>query len=222
MATAFFLPSCASTNLPTGAEAYDIIPAPSSQIRAADYKIGPLDVLKVTVFQEEDLSFEEVPVDASGNVLFPLIGQVSVMGKTSTELASDIADRLGRRYLVDPQVSIIVSQSASQKVTVEGAVEKPGVYPIEGQTTLLQALAMAQGPTEIARLNEVIIFRTKDDGVYAAQFDLKAIRRGEQPNPEITGRDIVVVGSSFAKALFKDVLQLSPALASVFIQLTRN
>jgi polysaccharide export outer membrane protein len=216
------LPACASTNLPSGAQAYEIIPAPSRQIQAADYKIGPLDVLKVTVFQEEDLSFEEVSVDASGNVLFPLIGQISVTGKTSTELASDIADRLEHRYLVDPQVSIIVAQSASQKVTVEGAVGKPGVYPIEGQTTLLQAMALAAGPTETANLNEVIIFRTNDDGVYAAQFDLREIRRGKQPNPEIMGRDIVVVGNSFAKALFRDVLQLSPVLASVFIQLTRK
>ncbi len=215
------LSACSTTDLPKGEQAYQIIPAPSQQIRADDYKIGPLDVLKVTVFQEEDLSFEEVPVDASGNVLFPLIGQVSVTGKTGTELAADIAARLESRYLVDPQVSIIVAQSASQKVTVEGAVKTPGVYPIEGQTTLLQAMALAQGPTETARLDEVIVFRTKEDGVYAAQFNLKDIRKGAQPNPEILGRDIVVVGNSFAKALFRDILQLSPALASVFIQVSR-
>ncbi|OAO05244.1 hypothetical protein A8B75_05540 [Sphingomonadales bacterium EhC05] len=219
---ALLLAGCSTTNLPVGERAYDIIPAPSQQNRAADYKIGPLDILKVTVFQEEDLSFDEIPVDASGNVLFPLIGQVTVTGRTSIELASDIAARLGDRYLVDPQVSIIVSQSASQKVTVEGAVERPGVYPIEGQTTLLQAMALAEGPTETARLNEVIVFRTKEDGVYAAQFNLKDIRKGIQPNPEILGRDIVVVGDSFAKALFRDLLQLSPALASVFVQISRN
>src|SRR3546814_3916383 len=79
-----------------------------------------------------DLSLEEVPVDASGNILFPLIGQVSVSGKTSTELSNAIAERLGERYLVDPQVSTIVSTSASQNVTVEGAVNKPGVFPLQG------------------------------------------------------------------------------------------
>lgn len=221
LSSVLFLAACSTTNLPSGPSAYEIIPAPSQQVQAADYKIGPLDVLKVTVFQEEDLSFDEIPVDASGNVLLPLIGQVSVTGKTSTELASDIADLLGLRYLVAPQVSIIVAQSASQKVTVEGAVEKPGVFAIEGQTTLLQAMALAQGPTETAKLSEVIVFRTKEDGVYAAQFDLTDIRRGDQPNPEILGRDIVVVGNSFAKGVFRDLLQLSPALASVFIQLSR-
>ena len=179
----FGLNGCSTTNLPKGQAAYDIVPAPSSVARAEEYRIGPLDVLKITVFQEEDLSLEEVPVDASGNILFPLIGRVDVTGKTSTELADDIAERLGTRYLVDPQVTVIVSRSASQKVTVEGAVTKPGVFEIEGPTTLLQAMALAEGPKQTARLSEVIVFRTKADGVYAAQFNLEDIRKGRQPNP---------------------------------------
>src|SRR3546814_5911312 len=89
-----------------------------------------------------------LPVDASGNILFPLSGQVSVSGKTSTELSNAIAERLGERYLVDPQVSTIVSTSASQNVTVEGAVNKPGVFPLQGPTTLLQAMALSEGPTQ--------------------------------------------------------------------------
>src|SRR3546814_12865246 len=94
-------------------QAYEIIPAPSNQTAPSEYRIGPLDVLKITVFQEPDLSLEEVPVDASGNILFPLIGQVSVSGKTSTELSNAIAQRLGERYLVDPQVSTIEIGRAS-------------------------------------------------------------------------------------------------------------
>ena len=219
LAAAVALSGCSTTNLPQGARAYETIPAPSSLASISEYRIGPLDVLKITVFQEEDLSLEEVPVDASGNILFPLIGQVSVAGKTSTELSNDIAQRLGERYLVDPQVSIIVSASASQNVTVEGAVAQPGVYPLQGPTTLLQAMAMARGPTQTARLNEVIVFRRKDDGVYAAQFNLADIRTGRAANPEIKGSDIVVVGNSFAKQLFRDFMQLSPLLATVFVRL---
>lgn len=211
----------ANSNLPSGAAAYQLMPAPSNDAPAADYRIGPLDVLKITVFQEEDLSLEEVPVDASGNILFPLVGQIQVSGKTSSELAIDIADKLGDRYLVDPQVSIIVSKSASQKVTVEGAVVKPGVFKIEGQTTLLQAVALAEGPRPTAKISEVIIFRRKGDEVYAARFDLGKIRVGAQQNPEILGNDIVVVGNSFAKALFRDFIQLSPLLATTFLQLNQ-
>jgi polysaccharide export outer membrane protein len=107
-------------------------------------------------------------------------------------------------------------------VTVEGAVNKPGIFPLQGPTTLLQAMALAQGPTQTAKLKEVIVFRRKEDGVYAAQFDLEAIRTGNAPNPEILGSDVVVVGNSFAKQLFRDLLQLSPVLASVFIRLTEN
>jgi len=218
LAVCIALTGCASTGLPIGDQAYDIIPAPSNQTAPAEYRIGPLDVLKITVFQEPDLSLEEVPVDASGNILFPLIGQVAVAGKTSTELSNAIAERLGERYLVDPQVSTIVSTSASQNVTVEGAVNKPGVFPLQGPTTLLQAMALAQGPTQTANLDEIIVFRRKDDGVYAAQFNLDDIRKGRAANPEILGSDIVVVGNSFAKQLFRDFMQLSPFLASVFVR----
>lgn len=222
LATGIALSGCASSGLPQGQQAYDLIPAPSSQATPAEYRIGPLDVLKITVFQEPDLSLDEVPVDASGNILFPLIGQVSVTGKTSTELSNLIAQRLGEQYLVDPQVSTIVSASATQNVTVEGAVNKPGVFPLQGPTTLLQAMAMAEGPTETAKLGEVIVFRRKDDGVYAAQFNLDDIRKGRASNPEILGSDIVVVGNSFAKQLFRDFMQLSPILATVFIRLDGN
>lgn len=216
---ASLLAGCKTTSMPSGVAAYDVIPAPSAITRPADYQIGPLDLLKISVFQEEDLSLDEVPVDASGSILFPLIGKVDVTGKTSTELAEDIARKLGERYLVEPQVTVIVSRSASQKVTVEGAVNFPGVFEIEGPTTLLQAMALARGPSQTAKLNEVIVFRRKEDGVYAARFNVSDIRKGLQPNPEILGNDIVVVGNSFAKSLFRDFLQISPFLATVFVRL---
>lgn len=210
--------ACSSTSLPRGGEAYAMFPPPSGESRPNEYKVGPLDVLKITVFQEPDLSLEEVPVDASGDVLLPLIGRVEAAGKTGTELSTDIANRLGERYLIDPQVSIIVSESASQNITVEGAVQKPGIFEIQGQSNLLQAMALAEGPTQTAKLGEVIVFRRKEDGLYAAQFNLSDIRTGKAENPEILAGDIVVVGNSFAKALFRDFLQLSPLLATVFVR----
>ncbi|MDM8011942.1 MAG: polysaccharide biosynthesis/export family protein [Parasphingorhabdus sp.] len=213
------LAGCSSVSVPKGPEAYQIVPAPSGDQRPAEYRIGPLDVLKITVFQEEDLSFEEVPVDASGNVLFPLIGKIEASGKTTSALSDDIANRLEERFLVDPQVSIIVSKSVSQVVTVEGSVKKPGVYPIQGATTLLQSMALAEGPTPTAQLSEIVVFRRINDKVFGAAFDLSKIRTGDQPNPEILGGDIVVVGHSFLKGAFRDFLQISPTLAAVFVQL---
>lgn len=217
------LGGCASgSQAPGGDAAYAIIPPATGDARPLDYQIGALDVLKITVFQEPDLSLEEVPVDASGNILYPLIGNVSAVGKTSSELARDIADRLEQRFLVNPQVSIIVKESATQNVTVEGQVTRPGVFPITGSTTLLQAMAFAQGPTRIAKLDDITVFRKKGSAIYAARFDLEEIRRNRAPNPQILGGDIVVVGFSPTKSAFRDALQLMPALAGVFVQIAQN
>lgn len=217
------LGGCASgSSAVAGNAAYDIIPAANDDARPLDYRIGPLDVLRVTVFQEPDLSLDGVPVDASGNILYPLIGNVAASGKTSSELSFDIAQRLEERFLVDPQVSIIVKESATQNVTVEGQVTKPGVFPITGSTTLLQAMAYAEGPTRIARLNDVTVFRRKGGQMFAASFDLQAIRGNMAPNPQILGGDIVVVGFSATKSAYRDALQLMPALAGVFVALTQN
>lgn len=209
------------SDLPKGTEAYQVIPAYEASKKLPDYKLGAFDVIKIVVFQEPDLSFDELPVDSTGNIYLPLIGQVSAIDKTSLELSREISQRLGSRYLVEPSVSVNVFKSASQKITVEGAVIKPGIFPIEGSSNLLQAMALASGPTETAKIDEVIVFRTIGGQIYGAQFDLDKIRKGSQPNPEILGSDTVVVGASFAKALFRDLLKLSPVLASVFIQLTR-
>lgn len=211
---ALMLVGCAvRPDLPAGAEAYASFPARTAQQTAADYRIGALDKISITVFQEPELSLAEVPVDASGNILLPLIGSVTAAGKTTGELSREIADRLDERFLVDPQVSVIVSSSVSQKVTVEGSVEEPGVYEMRGRTTLLEALAMAKGPSRVAALDHVAIFRVIDGQRMGGLFDLKAIRRGEAPDPEVLGNDTVVVGLSNVKAAWRDVIDVLPALA---------
>jgi len=158
-----------------------------------------------------------VPVDAGGNILFPLIGLVEANGKTSREVAAVITEKLAMRYLVDPQVLVNVTKSASQVVTVEGQVIEPGRFEIAGQMTLLTAIASAKGPTPIARLNEVIVFRNIDGQRYAARFDLPAIRSGRAEDPLIRGNDIVVVGASQSKAIFLDVLTALPDFGTIFI-----
>jgi len=188
---------------------------PAAELKQApeEYRIGPQDTINITVFQEPDLSLQNVLVDASGNVLLPLIGSVSAAGRTTAELSKEIAKRLDSRYLIDPQVSVIVSSAVSQKVTVEGAVASPGVYNVRGQTTLLEALAMAKGPTQVADLDEVVIFRTVSGQRMAARFDLRDIRRGAVPDPQVLGNDTVVVGSSGMKAAWRDVVAALPVLS---------
>lgn len=217
------LAACAGpqTNLPTGEAAYRTLSPEDVSSAPAEYVIGPLDEVSVSVFQEPDLSIKEIPVDASGNIIMPLIGQVKAAGKTSRELGQDITTRLGKRYLVDPQVSLVVTKSVSQRVTVEGQVTRPGVYQIEGRTTLLQAVALAQGPTAVADLDEVVVFRTVDDSRLAARFDLRTIRSGAAADPILQGQDIVVVGFDGLKSATQQAIASLPVLGTFFITLLR-
>lgn len=186
--------------------------ASSSGPEARGYRIGPSDKLSLTVFQVEDLSFETIYVDASGKLQLPLLGSVQAAGLTPAELSEDLQTRLGERYLRNPQVSVSVTEAASQKVTVDGAVAKPGVYTMRGRTTLLQAVAMAEGGTNIADLKKVAVFRTVEGRRMIAVFDLAAIRRGQAADPEVLGDDIIVVDTSRLNARYRDIIAILPAL----------
>ena len=208
------LAGCAGqrSGLPSGAEAYKVIPPDDPSSRLSDYRIGPLDILSVTVFREPDLTLKELQVDAGGNLVFPLIGAVEASGKTANELSSEIARRLNERYLRNPQVSVVVSSSTSQRVTVEGSVTEPGVYELGGNATLLEALARAKSPTRTAALDQVVVFRREGGTRLGAVFDIRDIRAGRVADPRIRGGDTVVVGFSAVKGAFRDFLQSAPFL----------
>lgn len=210
------LAGCGGTRsraLPRSAAAYNVIGAPVSDERV-DYPISPLDVISVTVFREPDLTFKEIQVDASGKLLFPLIGSVDAAGKSATVLSRELAQRLDQRYLRDPQVSVVVVSSTSQRVTVEGSVTEPGVYELGGNATLLEALARAKSPTRTAALDQVVVFRRVDGKRTGAVFNLRKIRNGEAADPRILGGDVVVVGFSALKGAFRDFLQSAPLLGA--------
>ena len=180
---------------------------------APEYRIGASDELNVKVFQIPDLTFEKIFVDASGNLQMPMIGTVRAQGLTPEELSAEMERLLREQYLRNPQVSVTVTEAANQKVTVDGAVTKPGVYRMQGRTTLLKAVAMAEGPTRVADLGSVAIFRTVDDRRMVALFDLGQIRAGQMADPYIQGDDIVVVDTSRLSASMRDILAALPGLA---------
>lgn len=185
---------------------------------AGDYRIGATDLLTVSVFQVPDLSFEEIRVDASGNLQMPMIGNVQAAGLTPNELSNDIARRLSERYLRNPQVNVTVKEAASQKVTVDGAVRKPGVYEMRGRTTLLQAVAMAEGPAPTADLRSVAVFRTVQGQRMVAVFDLSAIRNGSAEDPPLLGDDVVVVDTSRLNSALREAVTALPALSIFFLR----
>lgn len=199
--------TAASTIDPTAMQAQ------SAGVESDHYLIGPTDVLKISVFQVPDLSFDELRVDSSGNIQMPLIGTVHAADMTPGQLSETLRSQLGARYLQNPQVSVSVVESASQKVTIDGDVTKPGVYEMRGRTTLIQAVAMAEGPTRTADLSSVAVFRNVDGQRLVAVFDLRAIRNGEMQDPVILGDDIVVVDRSRLNAAMREVLAAVPAFA---------
>lgn len=208
---ALALTGCATSSVPRNQHAYDIIPV-NYVDPAGDYLLGPDDVISLIVLNEPDLTLKDVQVTSGGNISVPLIGQVKAAGLTTHGLASELGQRLGAHMLIRPDVSVNLTTAASQKVTVEGAVGKPGVYRLQGRTTLLGALAMAEGTSRVSKLSEVVVLRTIDGQQTGAVFDVGMVRRGELPDPEIRGNDNVIVGFSFLKGAWRDILATAPLL----------
>ncbi|RYD93192.1 MAG: polysaccharide export protein [Sphingomonadales bacterium] len=160
-----------------------------------------------------------VQVDASGRVAFPLAGTVDAAGRTPNEVAGLIGDRLRDRYIRDPQVTVNLEETVSQVITVDGEVREPGLYPVIGRMTLMRAVATAKGLGEFARQNDVVVFRTVNQQKMAALYDLRAIRRGAYTDPEVFANDVIVVGDSKARRIFKDVIAGSALLTTPLIVL---
>ena len=180
---------------------------------AAAYRIGPQDVIQVSVFMVPELS-RTVQISDAGAANLPLIGEVPVAGKTGREVEQDITRLLKAKYLQKPQVSVFVKEYNSQRITVEGAVKHPGVFPIQGGMSLLQAVATAQGMDEISD-NTVLVFRNSDGQRKAARFDISEIRSGEAPDPELVAGDVVVAGTSSIKKSFNGFMKVLP-IAGLF------
>jgi len=188
--------------------------APAVAPLEEDYKIAPLDTLKIAVFQVPDLS-GEFEVDLTGNIAMPLIGNVKAVDKTARALQTELVQRLGEKYLQNPDVAVGVKSSSRRSVTLEGAVRQPGMYPVQAPVTLIQAIAMAKGVGEDANPRRVAVFRQIGGQRMAAAFDLVSIRRGEAEDPKIYSGDIIVVDGSRVKALHREILASIPFL-SVF------
>lgn len=177
-----------------------------------DYRIGAQDLLEISVFGIDDLS-RTVRVNSNGQISLPLIGGVMAGGKTIPELESLIGEKLKDGYVQDPQVTVFIKEFTSQRVTLEGALQKPGIYPITGKTTLLQAIAMAQGVDDkVADLQGVVVFRNVDGKRMGAVFDLAAVRAGTMPDPQIYGDDIIVVEQSGSKTAFRRFIESVPII----------
>lgn len=182
-----------------------------------DLRIARQDRLAVSVYGVPDLD-GEYSVDQDGMIKMPLIGSISAIGFTQNEFAGKLEDAFEASYLQHADVTVSIEESLARQLTVDGAVENPGLYPVEGKMHLLQAVAIAGGPDETANPKKVVIFREIDGQRMAAGFDLTAIRKGEAEDPLVYGNDIVVVDGSAVRAQYSNVLRTLSTLA-IFLAL---
>lgn len=206
ISTCVFMTAC------TGAKDYKNLPAGTKdafstgkQIAGAQIpssvphndQIQAQDLLDIQVYKVPDLSKIGVRVSDSGNISLPLIGRVRAKGLTSEQLENSIEQRLKQRYLQNPQVTVLVKEATQKRVTIEGFATKPGVYPVKGGNTLLQAIATAGGLSEFANINKIFLFRKAPSGAISRyHVNLKAIRNGEARDPILHNDDRIVIHRS--------------------------
>src|ERR1700683_1697054 len=134
-----------------------ILPGPAANSAAEDYRIGPQDLLEISVFEAPELN-SAVRVSASGEISLPLVGAVQASNLTPKALEFVLQELLRRSYMKDPHVSVFMKEMQSHPVSVFGAVKKPGVFQIDGPKSLVEILSMAEGLAEDAG-DTVIVMR---------------------------------------------------------------
>ncbi len=175
------------------------------------YLLRPADKLSVTVFREEELSLPEVVISAEGRISAPLVGAVQAAGMTVEQLETRLEQMYDARYLRSPDVAVNVLEYASHVVTVEGSVEKPGLYTFRPGTRLTGGIALAAGPTRVANVRQVAVFRQTPEGTLIAKFDYAQVRAGSMLDPVLQPGDRVVVGTDNLSQTWQDFLRALPA-----------
>lgn len=210
--------ACSSGGGPRPSAMKGGMPAPDSTTTsgayegATDYRIGGLDLLAISVFGVEELN-KEVRVNSKGQISLPLIGTIVAGGMTVPELESELSKRYAKGYLQHPQVTVFVKDFASQRITMDGAISRPGMYPLTGKITLLQAIALAGGVDDkLADLGGIVLMRQVNGKRMAAAYDLREIRRGTVEDPQLYGDDIIVVEQSGSKTALRRFLDSMPVL----------
>ena len=193
------------------------LPAPDTTNAAGayqgttEYRLGANDQVEISVFGVEELT-KTVRINSNGQASLPLIGSITAGGMTIPELEAELTRRYAGSYLQNPQVTVFVKEFASQRITLEGAVRQPGIYPLTGKTTLLQSIAIAQGLDPLADLGAVVLFRQIDGRKMAAVYDIRDLRKGNVEDPLLYGEDIVVVEQSGSKTALRRFIESVPAI----------
>ncbi|HXX44116.1 MAG TPA: polysaccharide biosynthesis/export family protein [Candidatus Acidoferrales bacterium] len=158
-----------------------------------NYVIGSQDVLDISVWKEAELT-RTVPVRPDGKISLPLLNDVQAAGLTPMQLANEITTGL-KKFVTDPEVTVIVAQINSQRVYIMGEAARPGAYPLLPNMTFLQALSSAGGFTQFAKLRKIYMFRMENGKQVKYPFDYKDVISGKRPEQNIVLKagDTIVV-----------------------------
>lgn len=162
-------------------QAADAKPAPRAESEQGEYRLGPEDVIEVFVYKEPELS-TTVTVRSDGRISLPLAGELDAAGKPAAQLQADIEERL-KRYISGPVVNVMVKQINSLKISVLGEVRKPDVYRIKTRVTVLDAIAMAGGFTDLARPSRVVVLRNSPAGQQRIRINVNQVVATETSQP---------------------------------------
>jgi polysaccharide export outer membrane protein len=197
-------------------------PSPNAEfptgVGLAEYRIKSDDILQIVVYQVPDFS-REAQVDTAGNIVLPLLGAIPAAKRTVRELEADLTQRLKARYIQNPQVSVSVKDAVGLRVTVSGAVVKPGVLPVRGNVTLMSAISQSDGFSDTADKSSIIVIRNTDSGRAIAHFNAEAILAGTEVDPIVYGGDTIVVNDAWGKVAWKNLGTVTgtAATARVFV-----
>lgn len=158
-----------------------------------NYVIGGQDVIDISVWKEPELT-RTVPVRPDGKISLPLLNDVQAAGLTPTQLAEQITDSL-KKFVTNPQVTVIVTQINSQRIYILGEVNRAGAYPLLPNMTILQGLSSAGGFTQFANLKKIYMFRTENGKQVKYPFNYKDVVNGKSPDQNVVLKagDTIVV-----------------------------
>jgi polysaccharide biosynthesis/export protein len=216
LVAALALAGCASTPDPViGSAASQPVQSLGQQgysvSRPTTYALRPADQIAITVFREPELSLDRVRIGVEGNVSLPMIGSIPAAGMTAKQFEQDVTRRLAAAGLKSPVVSVNIAEYASHLVTVEGAVDKPGVYAFQPGARLSTAVALASGPKRTANAAQVAVFRESPEGIMIAKFDYGQVSQGTMLDPVLEPGDRVVMGTDGLSVFWEDLLKALPA-----------
>src|SRR5208337_563700 len=188
------LPDAADASKSSPPTTPDKAPPRAADVSPNGFVIGTEDILNINVWKEPEIS-RLVPVRPDGMITLPLVGEIMAKGQTPTQLQATITDEL-KKFMADPQVTVIVSEVHSLTFNIVGQVLKPGYYPLTRRMTVLDAIALAGGFQPFAKQKKIYVLRAAGNGKQVRlPFNYKDVIKGNRPdeNIELQPRDTVVV-----------------------------